>query len=92
MVLEILAKRYLYCTIQNQKAYSIAEEVQDTGALQPDAQKGIEDGDHQGEQDACLGNGQDREEKPHPDDGHVPQFPQPQGGFGLQIVWIDKHR
>lgn len=70
----------------------VAEKVQDTGALQPDAQKGIEDGDHQGKQDARLRDGQDREEKPHPDDGHIPQFPQPQGGFGLQIVWIDKHR
>ena len=44
------------------------------------------------EMDARLGDGQDRKEKSHSDDGHIPQLPQPQGGFGLQIVWIDKHR
>ena len=37
---------FVILLFQNQKAYSIAEEVQNTGALQPDAQKGIEDGDH----------------------------------------------
>ena len=40
---------------------TLAEEVQDAGPFQPDAQEGVEDGDHQGEQDACLGDGQDRE-------------------------------
>ena len=39
--------------------------------------------------EAALCQGQDREQKPDPDDGHIPQRPQPEHRLGFQIIRVD---
>ena len=39
-----------------------------------------------------MAQGQDGEQEPGTDDGHVPQFPQPQLGLCFQVVGVDKNR
>lgn len=72
-----------------QKGHRIPDEVQDAGAIESYAEKGIDCRQHQGDKDAGLGERQDREQKSHADDTHVPEFPEPQGCFGGQVIGID---
>ena len=72
-----------------QKGNRILDEVQNAGAIESDAEEGIDCRQHQGDEDAGLGERQDREQKAHTDDTHVPEFPEPQGCFGGQVIGID---
>lgn len=72
-----------------QKGHRIPDEVQDAGAIESDAEEGINCRQHQWDKDAGLRERQDREEKSHADDTHVPEFPEPQGCFGGQVIGID---
>ena len=72
-----------------QKGNCIPDEVQNAGAIESDAEKGIDCRQHQWDEDTGLGERQDREEKSHADDTHVPEFPEPQGCFGGQVIGID---
>lgn len=65
-----------------QKGNRIPDEVQNAGAIESDAEEGINCRQHQWDEDAGLGERQDREQKAHTDDAHVPEFPEPQGCFG----------
>ncbi len=80
---------FVILLFQNQKVDSIAEKVQNTGVLHADAEEREEECGHQRRQEAALSQGQDREDKADPDDGHIPQGPQPQHGPGLQVFGVD---
>ena len=41
--------------------------------------------------EAKLGHGKHRDQGAHANDSDVPQFPQPQYGFGFQIIGINVH-
>ena len=74
-----------------QKGNRIPDEVQNAGAIKSDAEEGIDCRQHQGDEDAGLGERQDREQKADADDADVPQLPQPEHGLRPQIFGIDKH-
>ena len=78
--------------MNEQEADGAAQEVQDAGPLHADGEEGVEDGQHQQEHPGAMAQGQNGEQEPGADDGHVPQLPQPQLGLCFQVVGVDKNR
>lgn len=77
--------------LQKQEAHGVAEEIQNAGILQPDAEEGIQHRGDERRHQAKLGQRQHGQDEAHADDRYVPQRPQPQGGLGLQVVEVDVH-
>lgn len=75
--------------LQKQEVHGVAEEIQNTGVLQPDAEEGVQHRGDERRNQPKLGQGQHGQNEAHADDRHIPQGPQPQGGLGFQVVGVD---
>ena len=76
---------------QKQEAHRVAKKIQNIGLIHTDAEEGVECGNYQRDHEPGLGQSQNGQQNSDPDDGYVPQLPEPQGGLCLQVFRVDKN-
>ena len=54
-----------------------------------DGQKRIRRHQHHGQKQSKLRQRKHRDEQPNADDGQVPELPQPECGFGIQVIGVN---
>ena len=71
------------------KAYDEREKIQHAESVQMDGQKRIRRHQHHGQKQSKLRQRKHRNEQPNADDGQVPELPEPERGFGVQVVRVN---
>ena len=54
-----------------------------------DGQKCIRRHQHHGQKQSKLRQRKHRDEQPNTDDGQIPKLPQPERGFGIQVIGVN---
>jgi len=54
-----------------------------------DGQKRIRRHQHHGQKQSKLRQREDCDEQPNADDGQVPKLPEPERGFGVQVIGVN---
>ena len=54
-----------------------------------DGQKRIRRHQHHGQKQSKLRQRENRDEQPNADDGQVPELPEPERGFGVQVIRVN---
>ena len=74
--------------LAEKEAEGVCDKVLDAGALKADGEEGIDRRNDHRREKVKLRQRENREQKPHADDAHVPQLPEEQRRFGFQVVGV----
>lgn len=75
--------------LRDVKAHDEREKVQHAQSVQVDGQKRIRRHQNQGQKQSKLRQRKHRDEQPNADDGQVPELPEPERGFGVQVIGVN---
>ena len=75
--------------LRDVKAHDEREKVQHTQSVQMDGQKRIRRHQHHWQKQPKLRQRKHRNEQPNADDGQIPELPEPERGFGVQVIGVN---
>ena len=75
--------------LRDVKAHDEREKVQHTESVQVDGQKRIRRHQHHWQKQPKLRQRKHRNEQPNADDGQIPELPEPERGFGVQVIGVN---
>ena len=75
--------------LRDVKAHDEREKVQHAQSVQMDGQKRIRRHQHHWQKQPKLRQRKHRNEQPNADDGQIPELPEPERGFGVQVIGVN---